>query len=205
MEVYHSAGMRRTSNWLIKNVIIAFVRAFIGNTDRTAHQTYLPIRRMEQFRVVRAVDDAVARLGYQAIKQKQREAIEAFTKGEDVFVSLPTGYGKSLCYTLLPWVFDDLRGEKNTSIVVCVSPLTSLMIDQRKKYTPSGLAAEFVGGVQEDSGVLDKIEKGCYQLVYISPESLLRENRWREMLRSDVYQKNMVAFCVDEAHCVKKW
>ena len=86
MEVYHSAGMRRTSNWLIKNVIIAFVRAFIGNTDRTAHQTYLPIRRMEQFRVVRAVDDAVARLGYQAIKQKQREAIEAFTKGEDVFV-----------------------------------------------------------------------------------------------------------------------
>ena len=35
MEVYHSAGMRRTSNWLIKNVIIAFLRAFIGITDRT--------------------------------------------------------------------------------------------------------------------------------------------------------------------------
>jgi len=46
----------------------------------------------------------------------------------NVFVSLPTSYGKSLCYTLLQWVFDKLQGEKNTSIViaiyvVCVSPL----------------------------------------------------------------------------------
>ena len=88
--------------------------------------------------------------------------------------------------------------------MLCVSPLTSLMIDQREKFTANGLTAEFVGGVQDDPGVLE-IRKGCYQLVYISPESLLGDNCWREMLRNDVYQTRMVAFCVDEAHCVKKW
>ena len=66
-------------------------------------------------------DNATARLGYYSSKTKQ---IEVFvTEGKDVFVSLPTRYGKSLCY--IPWVFDELQGEKNTSIVllVCVSPL----------------------------------------------------------------------------------
>ena len=124
---------------------------------------------MEKFtsqQVYRAIDNAAARLGYSSVKAKQRAAIEAFVaEGKDVFVSLPTGYGKSLCYTLLPWVFDELWWEKNTPIVLCVSPLTSLMIDQRQKYEPRGIAAEFVGGVQEDVGVVEKIEKGCYQLV----------------------------------------
>ena len=126
-----------------------------------------------------AIDNAAARLGYHSIKRKQRTAIETFVAdGKDVFVSLPTSYGKSLCYTLLPWVFDELLRKENSSIVLCLSPLTSLMIDQREKFTANGLTAEFVGGVQDDPGVLEKIRKGCYQLVYISPESLLGDNCW---------------------------
>ena len=104
---------------------------------------------------------------------------------------------------LLPWVFDELLRKENSSIVLCVSPLTSLMIDQREKFTANGLTAEFVGGVQDDPGVLGEDQEGVLQLVYISPESLLGDNCWREMLRNDVYQTRMVAFCVDEAHCVK--
>ena len=49
--------------------------------------------------------------------------------GNDVFVSLPTGSGKSVCYGILPIVFDLLR-EKPGSVVVVVSPLISLMKDQ---------------------------------------------------------------------------
>lgn len=76
-------------------------------------------------------------------------AIEAFFADEKgVFVSLPTGYGKSLCYTLLPWMLDELLKKDNSSIVLCVSPLTSLMIDQHEKFTAIGLTAEFVGGPQ---------------------------------------------------------
>jgi len=72
------------------------------------------------------IDNATTRLGYYSIKTKQIVAIGVFvTKGKDMLVSLPTRYGKSLSYTLLQWVFDELQGEKNTSIVllVCVSPL----------------------------------------------------------------------------------
>ena len=46
---------------------------------------------------------------------------------------------------------------------------------------------------------------GHFSLVYISPEQLLGCGKWREMLRSDICQKMMVGFIVDEAHCVKKW
>ena len=49
-------------------------------------------------------------LGFPFLKAEQQEAITQFVLGKDVFVSLPTGFGKSLCYTLLPLVFDHLRG-----------------------------------------------------------------------------------------------
>ena len=65
MEVYHSAGMRRTSNWLIKNVIIAFFRAFIGITDRTTcdNEEIMDYGKFISEKVSRAVDNAAARLG----------------------------------------------------------------------------------------------------------------------------------------------
>ena len=56
-------------------------------------------------------------------------AVLSFLKGSDVFVSLPTGSGKSLCFALLPFVFDELYG-RNGSIAIVVSPLISLMKDQ---------------------------------------------------------------------------
>ena len=46
---------------------------------------------------------------------------------------------------------------------------------------------------------------GDFQLVYMSPESLLCVLQWREMFRSKIYQKNLVAAIVDEVHCVEKW
>ena len=48
-------------------------------------------------------------LGY-VLKHEQRTSIFQFASGSDVVVSLPTGYGKSLCYTFLPPFFDLLRG-----------------------------------------------------------------------------------------------
>ena len=59
------------------------------------------------------MDNAIATtahsLGY-LLNPEQRTSIFQFASGSDVFVSLPTGYGKSLCYILLPPVFDLLRG-----------------------------------------------------------------------------------------------
>ena len=52
---------------------------------------------------------ATAMLEYKELKDKQKEAIKAFASRKDVFVSLPTGYGKLLCYQILPVLFDALR------------------------------------------------------------------------------------------------
>ena len=67
--------------------------------------------------------------GYAALSPEQETAIRAFVDGRDVFVMLPTGSGKSLCYTALPSVFDILRG-KDGHIVIVVSPLVALIKDQ---------------------------------------------------------------------------
>ena len=78
-----------------------------------------------------AILQAVRTLGYDRPTEDQRDAIRSFVEGVDVFVSLPTGSGKSLCYACLPVLFDVLRGDvdQQGSIVV-VSPLSSLMQDQ---------------------------------------------------------------------------
>ena len=91
-----------------------------------------------------AIVYALGKLGVENLKDKQQEAVEAFVNESDTFVSLPTGYGKSLCYSILPLVFDSLRGTTGRSIVICVSPLTALMMDQRRQYAPRGLATEIV-------------------------------------------------------------
>lgn len=72
------------------------------------------------------------------MKSEQSRVIKEIVAGNDVFVALPTGYGKSLCYALLPIVFDFVRGRPpNSSIVLCVSPLISLMVDQKEQYSKS--------------------------------------------------------------------
>ncbi len=64
---------------------------------------------------------AALRLGYDSLKAEQELAITSFIRGNDVFVSLPTGYSKSLCFALLPSVFDMLKGVEKASIVLVIS------------------------------------------------------------------------------------
>ena len=106
---------------------------------------------------------------------------------------------------MLPFVFDKLHGRSpKTSIVVCISPLVTLMQDQKGKFSPKGLSCEYVGeGVE--TAAIDRVKNGECQLVFITPEAVICSTYWRELLRTDIYQKNLVALVVDEAHCVKKW
>ena len=66
-----------------------------------------------------------------------------------------------------------------------------------------GLSVVFVCG---DNQREDKIiSEGKCQLIFVSPESIMTNLRWREVLRSDVYQRHLVVLAVDEANCVPKW
>lgn len=76
---------------------------------------------------------------------------------------------------------------------------------QVSSFTARGLKTAFVSAEDCDKEVVKGIHGGEYQLVLISPESIISNLYWREMLRTQVYQQNLVAFAVDEAHCVSKW
>ena len=77
------------------------------------------------------VSNALHRLGMShiSLKKEQRASIEAIYTGRNVFMWLPTGYGKSICYQALPFIMDCKR-DVLCSLVIVVSPLLALMIDQ---------------------------------------------------------------------------
>ena len=56
------------------------------------------------------IDRAAAKLGYETIKDGQRETVKKFVKGNDVFVALPTGFGKSFCYAVLRFLLSSTIG-----------------------------------------------------------------------------------------------
>ena len=68
-------------------------------------------------------------LGYNGLREHQKRIILELMKKRDVFGILPTGYGKSLCYTSMPLLCDDIYHEE-PSIVVVVTPLIAIMKDQ---------------------------------------------------------------------------
>ena len=76
---------------------------------------------------------------------------------------------------------------------------------QVSSFTARDLKAAFVSAEDCDRRVIKGIHGGEYQLVLISPESIISNLYCREMLQTQVYQQNLVAFPVDEAHCASKW
>ena len=74
--------------------------------------------------------NAVQQLGYSSIKDEQLKVVAGIIRGCDVFAVLPTGFGKSLCFSCLPYMFDELLPVGEPSIVVIVAPLTAIMKDQ---------------------------------------------------------------------------
>ena len=154
--------------------------------------------------VNRAIAIAASCLGYAQLRPEQKKAVREFVNGSDVFVSLPTGSGKSLCYAVLPAVFDILHhSDCSAAMVIVVSPLISLMKDQVAAFQKKGVKAAHI--TPSDSETLLSVMAADFQLIYISPETLLTDHEWRDVLRSPLFQKNLVGLVIDEAHCVKKW
>ena len=96
--------------------------------------------------MLRTVIGEVARgHGYEHLKDEQLSAIEKFVCGQDVFVSLPTGFRKSVIYGILLTIFDRMKGHTApTSIALIASPLASLMVDQKARFSSICKRAAFV-------------------------------------------------------------
>ena len=140
----------------------------------------------------------------------QFDALYNFLCGRDVFVNKPTGSGKSIIFQMAPFAemalakCEDANVWKNRAIVIVICPLVALMKDQVNRLQALGINAAYVGSDQSEL-VLQKIENGEYNLVYISPESTLNTERWRSMVSCPVYSKALMGIAVDEVHCVTQW
>ena len=143
--------------------------------------------------IEQAMSWATGELGYSTLRPKQKSAVEHFLRGCDVFVSLPAGAGKSMCYCLLPKAFDFLL-RRTGSIVVVVNPLIALMQDQVRAMCERNIRAVYMGGA--DDTLEAKICAGGYQLVYSNPEAILTGSRWRDTLQSPIYSERLVGFVV---------
>ena len=150
-----------------------------------------------------AIRLAFATLGYEEARSEQLEATREFVKDKDVFISLPTGSGKSLCYGCLPLVFDHLRKNGEKAIVVVISPLRALL-DHAHGFSSKGVESVYVAD-GEAGNTYEAVTRGGVSLIFMSPESLMGCCKWREMFRSPIYQRNLVGLIIDEAHCIDKW
>lgn len=136
--------------------------------------------------------------GFDNFKGEQEAIITNILAGNDTFVIMPTGGGKSMCYQL-PALMSD-----GTAIVI--SPLIALMknqVDQLRAFGGSDSIAHFLNSSltkAETARVKEDVLSGKTKLLYVAPESLTKQEN------VDFLRLNQVSFvAVDEAHCISEW
>ena len=85
-----------------------------------------------------------------------------------------------------------------------VSPLVNLMRNQVKRLRNLGVSVVSLSTIESDEEA-KALEEGKYSVVYGSPESLLKTERWRRMLSNKVNSKMVCALAIDKAHVIKQW
>jgi ATP-dependent DNA helicase RecQ len=136
--------------------------------------------------------------GFDNFKGNQEQIMLSLLSGHDVFVLMPTGGGKSLCYQLPSLLME------GTAIVV--SPLIALMknqVDAMRAFSTDNGIAHFLNSSLNKSAI-DQVKSdvisGKTKLLYVAPESLTKEANI-EFLKS----VPISFYAVDEAHCISEW
>ncbi len=136
--------------------------------------------------------------GFDHFKGNQQAIIESVLRGKDVFVIMPTGGGKSLCYQLPAWVLP------GTAIIV--SPLIALMKNQvdavRNLGTESNIAHYLNSSLTkaEMKQVKEDLAAGKTKLLYVAPETLTKDEN------VEFFKTIPISlYAIDEAHCISEW
>lgn len=136
--------------------------------------------------------------GFDTFKGDQEAIIENVMRGNDTFVLMPTGGGKSLCYQLPSLLMD--------GVAIVISPLIALMknqVDAIRNYSEEDGVAHFINS-SLNKAAIDQVKgdiiSGKTKLLYVAPESLTKEENV-EFLRS----VKISFYAIDEAHCISEW
>ena len=133
--------------------------------------------------------------GYSEFHPLQESIIKDIMDCRDVFVLMPTGSGKSLCYQL-PAVM-------KSGVTVVISPLIALMKDQVDSLMANGIGASFINSTLKADEIEDaknRLLENKDKILYIAPERLTSED-FMHFLRII----NIGLFAIDEAHCISEW
>uniref|UniRef100_A0A1I7T0U9 ATP-dependent DNA helicase n=1 Tax=Caenorhabditis tropicalis TaxID=1561998 RepID=A0A1I7T0U9_9PELO len=143
-----------------------------------------------------------SKFGFNQFRHRQKQCILSTLMGHDTFVLMPTGAGKSLCYQL-PAVI--LPG-----VTVVVSPLRSLIEDQKMKMKELGigceaLTADLTPAAQEEIYSDLTSDTPTIKLLYVTPEKISASGRLGSVFYN-LHRRGLLArFVIDEAHCVSQW
>ncbi|MEN8157507.1 MAG: DNA helicase RecQ [Bacteroidota bacterium] len=136
--------------------------------------------------------------GFDSFKGNQEEVITNVLKGNDTFVLMPTGGGKSLCYQLPALI--------NEGTAIVISPLIALMknqVDAMRSFSLDDGVAHFLNSSLTKNAIA-RVKKDVLdrrtRLLYVAPESLTKEENI-EFLK----QVNISFYAIDEAHCISEW
>ena len=144
------------------------------------------------------VDELKKYFGFNSFKGNQEAIINNLLEGNDTFVLMPTGGGKSLCYQLPSILME------GTAIVI--SPLIALMknqVDAMRAFSETDGVAHFLNSTLSRQAVEDvkaDLVSGKTRLLYVAPESLTKEEN------VEFLKKIKISFyAIDEAHCISEW
>ncbi|MBP9186703.1 MAG: DNA helicase RecQ, partial [Bacteroidia bacterium] len=135
--------------------------------------------------------------GFESFKDEQEKIINSVMNGDDTFVIMPTGGGKSLCYQLPALMLP--------GVTIIISPLIALMknqVDQLRSFGTESIAHFLNSSLSK--GDITRVKKdvsdGATKLLYIAPETL-KKDETIDFLKSI----NISFVAVDEAHCISEW
>jgi ATP-dependent DNA helicase RecQ len=136
--------------------------------------------------------------GFDAFKDNQAAIIQNLLAGQDTFVIMPTGGGKSLCYQLPAMISE--------GVAIIVSPLIALMknqVDLVRGYSAKDNVAHFLNSTLNKKQIREVHEdllNGHTKMLYVAPETLTKQENMEFF--SDL---KISFFAVDEAHCISEW
>ena len=206
-------GARPAAAGQVQRGITSFFATQPTQVPRSLHGPAVPLPAVEPLPAeAEGGDDDLALanrvcFGNAAFRPTQRAICEAVLAGRDVFVLMPTGGGKSLCYQL-PAVL-------TAGVTIVCSPLLSLIQDQvtalvRGAPGTEGVPASYLSSQQssgEYQAVLRELRKAqpTMKLLYVTPEQLVNGGGLNDVLRGLAERRLLARFIIDEAHCVSTW